>query len=1029
MRILEKILYNTVVFVLAGLVLLTCWIPNSVYAQDFYPSIVLLNLQSEERIVNQDPFFEILDYEDYILLPLSALSQYLDLELDYKREQNRLFIYYPETGERVEVDFEREIYPDFPEWNSSPPYIYKGDFYVSKELIEQVTGGYIEWLPRRQEVIFNYDGLATTEEEEDKLIKERPEPSSREPDVVGPSFSLGSLQYQSGLSYKVAPQNDFSEGNLYSKNNIYLHGRAGNWALSLGQKIDYNFQSEIFQIEFPLIRAVNREHNRVLLLGDYSVNFKDIRVKDDLRGIYLQYPQRQLFGDNSYTSITGEAEPGSTVQLFLNGQQIDEQYIYQGEQTYHFAHILLKSNRTNIFQVVIKDKEGKVVEEITEKIAGSPDIYEKSVKQFDFFLGKVQEETTSPTENYIGGMQTKYALSENNSILWEIAASREEDESGDYEIPVANLLRFAHRTNWPLVLTMDWLAGGDINSGDTYSFDNLKHGARFNVMYTLNRGYISADLDYIPPGIDEYVLSSTGGRVGLGVQRQISNSWLLNMRADAVTSIEDMPDMDMYRGNLALNYRGLNRNSLNLSTEYGKREQINFWQQLNAYESDKEWLSVLVGGRTRILKTDLNADLEYKIDRVNFLNTEESIRFETADAQIDAFFRLTDNMNAAIQLDSTTNWLEGELQDQNYNLDTRFRRGTENTVITLGYYNENYRNVNSQEVNFDENRREMYAEARYFPTTALTLTGELRDTYLHLLNDDYLTVKAGINYVNREQNWQLDFKGSYLTPVGPRETSQEKLTVELTKVFSSGQKLSLAASREYSSIYQNDPSYSISLNFSHSLDFLKGKISGQQYTGATHRSEIRGVVYLDEKGTGVRDENDSLLSDISLYREGARTVTNERGEFKFNNVRSGLHEVGIDLDNLSAKYNIITEEKIVRIRENENIYLEFGVTMSGTVSGRVFVDRDVTGTREKDDEPMATIGIEIEELRKKVYTRSDGTFYFEKIPLGEYTLTVLPDSLPANMRVFGEEQFKVIVTEDNLEISNIDIPLVYGNKN
>jgi hypothetical protein len=103
--------------------------------------------------------------------------------------------------------------------------------------------------------------------------------------------------------------------------------------------------------------------------------------------------------------------------------------------------------------------------------------------------------------------------------------------------------------------------------------------------------------------------------------------------------------------------------------------------------------------------------------------------------------------------------------------------------------------------------------------------------------------------------------------------------------------------------------------------------------------------------------------------------------------------------------------------------------MSGTVSGRVFVDRDVTGTREKDDEPMATIGIEIEELRKKVYTRSDGTFYFEKIPLGEYTLTVLPDSLPANMRVFGEEQFKVIVTEDNLEISNIDIPLVYGNKN
>lgn len=103
--------------------------------------------------------------------------------------------------------------------------------------------------------------------------------------------------------------------------------------------------------------------------------------------------------------------------------------------------------------------------------------------------------------------------------------------------------------------------------------------------------------------------------------------------------------------------------------------------------------------------------------------------------------------------------------------------------------------------------------------------------------------------------------------------------------------------------------------------------------------------------------------------------------------------------------------------------------MSGTVSGRVFIDSDVNGTRDEGDESLGTIGLEIEELGKKVYTRNDGTFYFEKIPLGEYTLSVLPDTLPANMRVLGEKQTKVVIAEDDLDIKDIDIPLVYGSEN
>jgi|GEM_PF-743494 len=1017
----------TIYLLLAGLLLISGLAAASVSAaEEFYPSYVLLRLRAENRIIEQDPFFEILDYGDYILLPLAALSRYLDLELDYRREDDRLFVHYPETGIHIEVDLQRNSYPGYPEWDKNPPRIYEGDFYVSPDLIERITGGFVEWLPRRQEIIFDYDDFAISEEEQDIIIRERPETPRREPDVVGSSFSLGSLQYRTGLSYGVGPGNDFLEGNLYSGNNIYLHGRAGNWALSLGQNINYDFQDQSFQIYYPLIRAINRENNRLLVLGDYTVNFTHTRVSDDLRGVYVQYPRYVTPDTHSYISVSGAAEPGSTVYLYLNEELTARQYIYQGEQSYRFGHLRLISGRTNTVQVVIEDKEGQIVEEITETIAGSPHIYEDSVQQVIFYTGQTREASPSFGADYLGGIQVRYALTGSNSLFWEFMAGREDDDSTAYAVPVSHLLRLAHRSGWPLVLTVDWLAGGNLRPKENYSIEELEHGVRFNVLYTLNRGSISFDLDYVSPGTAEFVLTDVGHRMGLDIQHQIGNFWMLNLGGDTVTGIGHMPEMSLYRGRFSLNYRDLSRNAFNLGSEYGWRDQILFWQPINAYESGRDWLSIFMGGKTQIGSTDLNGDLKYKVDWINFLNTEDTLRFETADAELGVNFRLTDNLVAGMELESTASWLEGRLQKQGYILDTRARRGTENSLLTLGAFTEQNRDLNSPGFDFEENRRELYAQARYFPTIDLTFRGELRDTYLHMLNDNYLTAGAGINYINRDQNWQLDMGGSYRTPVGLREIPQEELSVKFTKDFATGQKLTLAASRDYRSVYQSEPSYNLSLNLSHSLGFVKDKITGQRYSGEEHRSYIKGVVYLDEQGTGVRDTNDPLLSGITIYREGSRAVTNDRGEFEFVNVRPGLHEVGIDIDNLSAEYDIITEEKTVQIRENENSYLEFGVTMTGTVSGRVFVDRELTGVRKPGDDPVVMVGLEIEELGQRVYTGSDGSFYFEKVPLGVYTLSLLEDTLPAALRVYGTEEFTVTVTEENLNIRDIDIPLVYG---
>jgi len=90
---------------------------------------------------------------------------------------------------------------------------------------------------------------------------------------------------------------------------------------------------------------------------------------------------------------------------------------------------------------------------------------------------------------------------------------------------------------------------------------------------------------------------------------------------------------------------------------------------------------------------------------------------------------------------------------------------------------------------------------------------------------------------------------------------------------------------------------------------------------------------------------------------------------------------------------------------------------------------EATGTREAGDQPLAWVGLKVEELGTTVYTRGDGTLYLEHVPLGTYTLRVLRDTLPAGTRVLGEDRFALDITPDSLFVRGIAVPVVYGRGN
>lgn len=1004
------------------IIFLTLTVSPSVRAE-LYPSFVFLNIRAGERIIQQDDFFEIIDLNEYILIPLVSLSRHLEIELNFDRENSILFVNYSETGKSIEIDFQQEIYRGYPEWYAEPPVILEGDFYVSSRLIEELIQAELIWQFRRQILTIEFEGFDTDlkpDHPEARTILARPDEPEEKPDVTGADFSLGSIQYRVQLRYTLQDLDQFEEGDLSLINRINVHGRLNDWALSLGQALNYNFQTENINLSYPFLRARNVENDRLIILGDSSFYFPETIGRGGLRGIYLHYPLRQIRGINSYTSVTGDAEEGSIVRLYVNGIFFAEKNIYQGENSYHFKNVLLRNNRTNIIKVFIEDITGEE-KEIVKKIAGSFYIFEDSTSQGLFVLGRVKDTSEPEYQDDLAGLQLKYALGENTSLNLELTAYREKLEDEDDVINLANLLRFAHRiSDRPLVLNLDWLAGGTTNLVD--------HGTRSSLMYTMERGYISASLSYIPPVVTDHVEGIAGGRAAINLQRELANFWLIDLRADTVRSIQDMSELELYRGGLSLSYRDNRRNSFSLSTDIATRDHQIFWEQLDAFESDRNWVSMSLRGSSQLTNTRITGEVNYRTDSINFHEYADSKKLQNAALELDLNSRLTTNLIAAGSFETSAEWFAGELQTQKLKLDGRIRFQLGRNTLTLSGLTERSNDPLIPDSDIEENRREISLAARHFFPGNLTIFGEVNNSYIYFLDDSYLSADAGISYNNPEQNWNINLNLGYAGSIGNRDIPQIKSSLTLTKGFDSGHTASLDLSRDYRSIYQEDPTYQISLSLSQALGFAQNqdKAMGQEYLSNQHNSYIAGVVYLDQNRSGVRDIDDPLMTDIMVFRDGIRRSTDDKGNFKFENIRPGLYEVGIDLRNLSAEYDIVTDSKIVSIRENENIFLEFGITMSGIISGRVFLDSDLTGTFDEGDELISMVGIEIEELNRRVYTRSDGSFYFENIPLGQYNIRVLSGTLPVGMKLADDDSYEVTIKVDHLNIRNLNIPLVYG---
>jgi hypothetical protein len=190
---------------------------------------------------------------------------------------------------------------------------------------------------------------------------------------------------------------------------------------------------------------------------------------------------------------------------------------------------------------------------------------------------------------------------------------------------------------------------------------------------------------------------------------------------------------------------------------------------------------------------------------------------------------------------------------------------------------------------------------------------------------------------------------------------------------------------------------------------------------------VTGYVFLDENYNGQMDDNERRLPDMPMRLGSLRTRTNKEGFYIFKPYFNDIYLLDFDYNNLTADYTPVTENVFVKVRYNQNIHQNYGVTINGSISGRVYLDKNADGQKNENEEYLDWVGLSIKRLNKKDYTDGRGKYYFENIPLGNHQLEILKDSLPAGLISRNGYQFEIFITEDNLDYRELDIALIYGD--
>ena len=986
--------------------------------QELQTSTVLLEIKSGNELIEEDPLFEILDYDEYVLVPLNGLSAYLPYNITFDREADTVTVEDQISKRQAIIDLKSRKYvvEDGLQWSlgEHPPLSFNGEFYVSPSLIEYLVDAKIEWSYKYQELIIQADWM----EKKQEVVVTGDGEEERETTVdylEGPPYSMGSIRYKLGWEYR---ENEYEGGSSEGSLELRGDGRAGAWAISLGGKVEYDSEEET-EVTPSLVRAKYNENNQLIVLGDADIYFENTIEQQRVRGVLYMTPNdsfsRYLV---PYTTVSGPAGPGDKVTLVVNGKTRGGKIIGPDDTEYSFNNVPLLIKRLNIIRVIVEKPTGEQL--VTEeKIAASLRILNDGTHSVMAAGGKYKRyEDDQDWTGEITGFKTRHKLF-NNTVSLDCEATRIKlYEDSDIAAGIGADTGIAFRIGEHTVCALDWLVGGDET--------DLKNGWESSLLYCLEQGFIEGILFYVDPAItDKEILKVNSGK-GFQVLGEIEVSARISYEAEAIR-VEALPgstdeqyaleDIDLERvhkfgptldNRYTLGLRKINKEEILGSSVY-KQNRNRFYSEQSVFKKNYSLNNYFAYDEKDFEYQNQKGDQNIFVidtDYVLMLTDTWMLRISNE------YQRLEGDQSPDTQTLPGSDWiLESELQ-------------WVSPKMWLGGSYEVYSYAPNGE-NFEALSRKLELWNKYFFNERLTFGANLARVLRE--KDYYTSAEFSLDYFNRNNRDRYYSSLEYISPYQGREGPQFAYRIGLVRNFKNGLEFKLETEKIYETITAERPEKVIRLSCGQAIGFGSGR-SKTVRPDINNLSFITGIVYLDENGNRQYDEGEKPVPNIRMSLNGRIAVTDEDGEYLFNYVQPGTYQLNFALKSLTTDYTPATDVKLLRIKETENMFFDFGLTMNGAISGKVYIDLNNNGKYDTDDRPLNWVELSLDDGKKKMFTNNDGTFYFENIPLGEHTLRVMEESIPKDMMVVGEKTFTFLLTEESLDVSDLQIRILYRFK-
>jgi len=185
---------------------------------------------------------------------------------------------------------------------------------------------------------------------------------------------------------------------------------------------------------------------------------------------------------------------------------------------------------------------------------------------------------------------------------------------------------------------------------------------------------------------------------------------------------------------------------------------------------------------------------------------------------------------------------------------------------------------------------------------------------------------------------------------------------------------------------------------------------------------VEGRVFRDNNVNGTFNFGEQGLVGLRVrLDDGEIAETDEQGRYKFNDVTQGEHTVSLSLTQFAGPVRMTTKNQasVDLIRQKIGM-VNFGVVDFARVTGSVFNDLNLDGTRAPDAKGLSGVHLTIEDGRthRNIVAQDTGDFEVDDVPPGDYRITVDASTLPANYSL-PEDTFTLHVTPVSTVVENI----------